>query len=41
MLPKVYHECSFQQGNAGNIDPQHLSFLLFFLREDPAEIELE
>ena len=38
VLTKIYHECNYQQGNEGNIDPQHLSFLHFFLREDPAEI---
>jgi phthalate 4,5-dioxygenase oxygenase subunit len=38
IVTKVLHECNFQQGNEGNIDPQHLSFLHFFLREDPAEI---
>lgn len=24
---KLYHECNYLQGNEGNIDPQHLSFL--------------
>jgi hypothetical protein len=24
---KFYHECNYLQGNEGNIDPQHLSFL--------------
>jgi len=38
VVTKFYHECNYQQGNEGNIDPQHLSFLHFFLREDPAEI---
>lgn len=38
IVTKIYHECNFQQGNEGNIDPQHLSFLHFFLREDPKEI---
>jgi phthalate 4,5-dioxygenase oxygenase subunit len=38
IVTKIYHECNYQQGNEGNIDPQHVSFLHFFLREDPAEI---
>lgn len=24
---KLYHECNYLQGNEGNVDPQHLSFL--------------
>jgi phthalate 4,5-dioxygenase len=28
---KVYHACNYLQGNEGNIDPQHLSFLHRFL----------
>lgn len=39
VLTKIYHECNYQQGNEGNIDPQHLSFLHFFLREAPAAKE--
>ena len=34
VVTKIYHECNYQQGNEGNIDPQHLSFLHFFIRED-------
>src|SRR5579871_706734 len=31
---KIWHDCSYLQGNEGNIDPAHLSFLHRFLRED-------
>ena len=34
VVTKIFHECNYQQGNEGNIDPQHLSFLHFFIRED-------
>ena len=27
ILSKVHQDCNFQQGNEGNLDPQHLSFL--------------
>ncbi len=30
---KIFHECSFLQGNEGNIDPVHLSFLHQYLSE--------
>lgn len=30
-VTKIYHECNYLQGNEGNIDPQHLSFLHRFL----------
>ena len=32
---KVWHDCNYLQGNEGNIDPVHLSFLHRFLHEDP------
>ena len=31
---KYHHDCNYLQGNEGNIDPGHLSFLHRFLRED-------
>jgi hypothetical protein len=33
-VSKAYHDCSYLQGNEGNIDPVHLSFLHRFLRDD-------
>jgi len=37
---KIHHECNYLQGNEGNIDPQHLSYLHRFIdpRADPAGI---
>ncbi|HEY7067536.1 MAG TPA: Rieske 2Fe-2S domain-containing protein [Chloroflexota bacterium] len=35
---KALHECNYLQGNEGNIDPAHLSFLHFLLQDDPARI---
>lgn len=32
---KVHHECNYLQGNEGNIDPAHLSFLHTFAVADP------
>ncbi len=31
---KVHHECNYLQGNEGNIDPVHLSFLHRFLNDE-------
>ncbi|MEA2641836.1 MAG: phthalate 4,5-dioxygenase [Chloroflexota bacterium] len=33
---KYWHDCNYLQGNEGNIDPVHLSFLHRFLTEDVA-----
>jgi len=30
---KIFHNCSYLQGNEGNIDPVHLSFLHQYLNE--------
>src|SRR5437764_699326 len=35
-VDKYHHDCNYLQGNEGNIDPVHLSFLHRFLREDVA-----
>lgn len=34
-VTKIYHDCNYLQGNEGNIDPQHLSYLHRFL--DPRQ----
>jgi phenylpropionate dioxygenase-like ring-hydroxylating dioxygenase large terminal subunit len=34
IVHKIYQECNYLQGNEGNIDPQHLSYLHRYLRED-------
>ncbi len=36
IVHKVHQSCNYLQGNEGNIDPQHLSFLHRYLREDPS-----
>ena len=33
-VTKYWHDCNYLQGNEGNIDPVHLSFLHRFLREE-------
>jgi len=33
-VDKYFHDCNYLQGNEGNIDPGHLSFLHRFFRED-------
>ncbi|HEY5609429.1 MAG TPA: Rieske 2Fe-2S domain-containing protein [Alphaproteobacteria bacterium] len=37
---KIHHDCNYLQGNEGNIDPQHLSYLHRFIdpRADPVGI---
>lgn len=35
---KYFHDCNYLQGNEGNIDPSHLSYLHHFLREDEAKL---
>src|SRR5437870_4162870 len=35
---KALHECNYLQGNEGNIDPAHLSFLHYLLQDDPDRI---
>nr|NIO11204.1 Rieske 2Fe-2S domain-containing protein [Deltaproteobacteria bacterium] len=37
LVTKVHHECNYLQGNEGNIDPQHLSILHYFMTEQPGE----
>lgn len=37
IVTKYHHDCNYLQGNEGNIDPQHLSFLHRFLEEDDGE----
>jgi phthalate 4,5-dioxygenase oxygenase subunit len=32
---KYFHDSNYLQGNEGNIDPQHLSYLHKFLKDDP------
>ncbi|HLH24509.1 MAG TPA: Rieske 2Fe-2S domain-containing protein [Chloroflexota bacterium] len=32
---KALHECNYLQGNEGNIDPAHLSFLHYLFQDDP------
>jgi phthalate 4,5-dioxygenase oxygenase subunit len=34
---KVYHDCNYLQGNEGNIDPSHLSFLHAFQKPQQAD----
>ena len=34
-VTKIHHDCNYLQGNEGNIDPQHLSYLHRFL--DPRQ----
>lgn len=37
---KVHHACNYLQGNEGNLDPQHLSYLHRFLSKDLLQREL-
>ena len=36
-VSKIHHECNYLQGNEGNIDPVHLSFLHRNLRDSPRD----
>lgn len=36
LVTKYHHDCNYLQGNEGNIDPQHLSFLHKMLSEEPS-----